>query len=138
MNENKKNCFKEMFNRTIYSTKDYKKYYPNLAMFHLSFDPPLVKVTEEYVIYDTVALISALGGTLGLCVGFSFQDLISTLLGLCETIITYLTRDSKEKRTVKVKPNTEDMAESLAKLETQIHEMKQTIRGLVSYVRSSY
>ena len=38
-------------------------------------NPPKVVVGEEYLIYDGVALISALGGTMGLCIGFSFYNL---------------------------------------------------------------
>ena len=39
-----------------------------------------VQVKEEYLIYDGVAMISAIGGTLGLCIGFSFYDLSSKLM----------------------------------------------------------
>ena len=46
--------------------------------------PPLVTVKEEYVIYDAVAMISAIGGTMGLCIGFSFSDFSSLLLKCLE------------------------------------------------------
>ena len=36
--------------------------------------PVKVNVKEEYLIYDGVAMISAIGGTLGLCIGFSFYS----------------------------------------------------------------
>ena len=41
---------------------------------------PKVHVKEEYLIYDGVAMISAIGGTLGLCIGFSFYDLGAKLV----------------------------------------------------------
>ena len=47
----------------------------NEAEFEIAFTkPPKVFVKEEYLIYDMMTMIGALGGTLGLCVGFSFTD----------------------------------------------------------------
>ena len=46
-----------------------------------------VKVKEEYLIYDGVAMISAIGGTLGLCVGFSFYNLSNYFIGWLEVRI---------------------------------------------------
>ena len=44
----------------------------------------MVTVKEEYVIYDAVAMISAIGGTMGLCIGFSFSDFSSLLIRCIE------------------------------------------------------
>ena len=52
----------------------------NGAMFHLVFDPPRMYVQEEYLIFDWVATISAIGGTMGLCIGFSFTNFASKVL----------------------------------------------------------
>ena len=52
----------------------------NMAGFFTKFNTLKVSVKEQYLIYDTVALISSIGGTLGLCIGFSFYDTINTLL----------------------------------------------------------
>ena len=41
-------------------------------------------VKEENLIYDGVAMISAIGGTLGLCVGFSFYNLSNYFIGWLE------------------------------------------------------
>ena len=38
-----------------------------------------VKVKEEYLINNGVAMISAIGGTLGICIGFSFYNLSNFL-----------------------------------------------------------
>ena len=51
-------------------------------MFKILFpSPPKIDVHEEYLIYDVVAMVSSIGGTLGLCIGFSFYDLSKTFLG---------------------------------------------------------
>ena len=36
-------------------------------------------VKEEYLIYDILALIGAVGGTMGICIGVSFADLFRYL-----------------------------------------------------------
>ena len=41
-------------------------------------------MSEEYLIFDLVAMVSAIGGTLGLCIGFSFTDVISSALKFME------------------------------------------------------
>ena len=43
-------------------------------------------VNEEYLIYDMVAFVSAIGGTLGLCIGFSFTGYASTFLRYFEKL----------------------------------------------------
>ena len=53
----------------------------NQAIFLLQFAIKKVSVNEEYLIYDAVAMVGAIGGTIGLCIGFSFSDLTSILLG---------------------------------------------------------
>ena len=60
----------------------------NQAIFRISFSPPAkVSVKEEYLVYDAVAMISSLGGTLGLFVGFSFGGLTSWLLERLRLIV---------------------------------------------------
>ena len=41
--------------------------------------PAKVHVKEEYLIYDNVALVSSIGGTLSLCIGISFYNLYTIL-----------------------------------------------------------
>merc|ERR1712115_539223 len=46
--------------------------------------PHQMRIVEEYLIYDAFAMIGAIGGTLGLFIGFSFSDIISLgLKNLC-------------------------------------------------------
>ena len=43
--------------------------------FVIQFVPAMVVVKEEYLIFDMIAMISSIGGTLGLCIGFSFREI---------------------------------------------------------------
>ena len=46
-----------------------------------SFLPPITTmVYEEYLIYDGLGLIGSVGGTLGMCVGFSFSSVINSIV----------------------------------------------------------
>ena len=57
----------------------------NQAKFEVKFlSPARVKVKEEYLIYNLVSMISAVGGTMGLCIGFSFTQVSSFLLECME------------------------------------------------------
>ena len=59
--------------------------YDNQAKFKVKFmSPARVKVKQEYLIYDAVSMISAIGGTLGLCIGFSFREVSGVVLGYLE------------------------------------------------------
>ena len=61
--------------------------------------PPRVTVKEEYIVYDAVAFVSSIGGTMGLCIGFSFYNSISVIMGLVEMGIRKLQReDRKDKK----------------------------------------
>ena len=42
-------------------------------------NPYKTMVREEYIIYDMAATIGAIGGTLGLCIGFSFMDWVKDI-----------------------------------------------------------
>ena len=45
-------------------------------MFQFTMQSPYeIEVNEEYLILDLVGFIGSIGGTLGLCIGFSFKDL---------------------------------------------------------------
>ena len=53
----------------------------NMVLLRLEFVEPLtINVREEYLIYDTVAMISAIGGTLGLFIGISFYNIAGTAM----------------------------------------------------------
>ena len=56
----------------------------NKATYFINFGSNYVGVKEQYVVYDLVAMIGAVGGTMGLCIGFSFNDAINFVLGYLE------------------------------------------------------
>ena len=72
--------------------------------------PSKVQVKEEYVIFDTITFISSVGGTLGLCIGFSFYTLTGALIDWSEIGFGQLSRRrlnkqlQKERNKVEVAP----------------------------------
>ena len=54
------------------------------ALFQILIDPAQVQVFEEYLIYDTVAMIGSIGGTMGLFIGFSCSGISSSVINLLE------------------------------------------------------
>ena len=66
------------------------------------FSPPEMTVKEEYLIYDMVSMISAIGGTMGLCVGFSFNDISSFVLDQMNAAINWAKSAKTNHENVKV------------------------------------
>ena len=65
--------------------KEYQSINYNDEVYKIKFkyvfaSPETVTVYEEYLIYDTIGMIGSIGGTLGMCIGFSFATTISTML----------------------------------------------------------
>ena len=51
------------------------------VQFIYNFAPPkTTTIHEEYLIYDAVGLLGSVGGTLGMCIGFSFSGVLNSLL----------------------------------------------------------
>ena len=83
--------------RIIYeyqSEKDYniKKYNKNIYTMELDYvfsSPEVVTVNEEYLIYDLTSMIGSIGGSLGLCIGFSFSGLISSIFSTIQKCLNY-------------------------------------------------
>ena len=63
-----------------------------------------MKVFEEYLIFDLVAMISAIGGTLGLCTGFSFSGVAGTMLNLSEKLGERIANLKSKKKVNDTKP----------------------------------
>ena len=56
-----------------------------VATIGYQFQPPQLALSfEEYLTFDTVGFIGAVGGTLGMCIGFSFHGLISSMIDMME------------------------------------------------------
>ena len=76
------------------------------AIFKLVVDE-MVKVKEEYLVFDTVSMISVVGGFMGLCVGLSFYDASGILLRCLEITLV------KWKRKFRENKNVEELSEAL-------------------------
>ena len=52
-------------------------------------------IREEYYIMDPITFIGVLGGTMGMCVGLSFFDISSWIVGLLFMLISYTCKQKK-------------------------------------------
>ena len=52
--------------------------------FKYSLIPNFATIYEEYLIYDFISMIGSVGGTLGMCIGFSFTGVISSLINFLQ------------------------------------------------------
>ena len=76
--------------------------FDNDAKIKYKFHLPLrAKVYEEYFIIDTIGLIGSVGGTLGVFIGFSFSNLIISIIEYIKTLMeSQLTSRKKFSQTV--------------------------------------
>ena len=87
-------CDKLNFRIKHAKTYPYHHKRPGLsALFEVVLDPPKIVVNEEYLIYDMVAFISSIGGTLGICIGFSFTGFASSFLRCFERLSSRVRHD---------------------------------------------
>ena len=102
--------------------------------------PKRVSVNEEYLIYDFVAMISAIGGTLGLCIGFSFFDFCDLILRYSEkgvqkmkvgrkVVTTSVIREIRSPLEI-VQEKLETISESVADMEGKMSAMENSIKTL--------
>ena len=106
-------------------------YPPNQASFIMQVEPTIA-INEEYLIYDFVAMISVIGGTMGLCIGFSFDDCTSLMMIYLEKGIKWVSQRRDSKGQIKVtavaindKDNKgQDILTRLSSLEKRFDEMK--------------
>jgi len=57
-----------------------KNQFNTLVLAYRFANPPKMLVKEEYLIYDGISMISAIGGTLGLFIGFSFNSFLRFII----------------------------------------------------------
>ena len=105
---------------TIDVEKQNKSYmaYEKLIYFTIAA-PGLMKVYEEYLIYDFIAVVASIGGTLGLFIGFSFADVISFLVNL---IKGFMIRHPKE--AVELSDKVEKNEEAIRRILFEIEELQ--------------
>ena len=63
----------------------------NKVEFDMVFaQPAKVNVKEEYLIYDLISFVGVIGGTMGLCIGFSFRDCAKWGLTYVEKAVVWM------------------------------------------------
>ena len=88
--------------------------------------PPIVKTKQEYLIYDLVSMISAIGGTMGLCIGFSFRECSSFILNCLEQTINRF-KGPNDERVIWVKDVTDSQPISEHADELKLHKLKEQL-----------
>ena len=73
------------------------------------FSPNLKTLYVEYLIYDAITMIGSVGGTLGMCIGFSFTGMISFLINLFQNIIVHVRAKLVNQNPSKSKSQNESM-----------------------------
>ena len=70
----------------------------NTFMISIGYDrPAVIKVEEEFLIYDFVAMVGSVGGTLGMFIGFSFTNMISLCISGIKMLIEMISRKTARK-----------------------------------------
>ena len=81
--------------------------------FKFSYKIPSNSTTfyEEYLVYDGIDAIGSVGGSLGMCIGFSFSNLISSLINILQHVIFIIKLKFTDRKLTK--PNNESLKISL-------------------------
>ena len=88
-NNNQCNINTRLCNYLDYSGKETQKSKSDVGSFRFTYNIPSNSTTlyEEYLIYDAINAIGSVGGTLGMCIGFSFSGLVSSLINILQQAI---------------------------------------------------
>ena len=74
-----------------YKTFEAKKFNNKSLTLEYSFAPPfMTSVQQEYLIFDITGMIGSVGGTLGMCIGFSFSGITTIILNFIKSRIMKL------------------------------------------------
>ena len=113
--------------------------YSKLVQINYDFTRPLVaQVYNEYIIFDTIGMIGAVGGTLGLFIGFSFNNVIEYVLGYLKLFTIKICKKkanatiNQETSAIRVENVNTDAGcqQKFTKLEMQIATMQKAINYL--------
>ena len=155
MNKNDTNCFYNSFDAAqeslnIYSGPCTKHQHLMVSKFDnpiaedteiqldMTFDPPRTTVREEYLIYDMVALISAIGGTMGLCIGFSFTHFTSTTLTLIERMVNKFQNNRNPKSSKNIRDQSEDNFGALKSKFQEQEKINSKLENEIANLTQSY
>ena len=90
----------------------------NMISFHYSFAyPTRVVVHQEYLLYDTISMIGAVGGILGLCIGFSFSDFF-------ELISSYFAGNAQQPNKIGSDENIQILKNQMSQLRRDLIDIK--------------
>ena len=86
----------EYSGRTTYENEG--RYDNKMALLEYKFSSPaFMKVHQEYLVFDTLGMLSAVGGTLGLFIGFSISKILSFILAEIQMLTTKFQRRSSRR-----------------------------------------
>ena len=89
--------------------------------------PEKVEVYEEYLIYDVIGMIGSIGGTLGMCIGFSFTNMVTIIINF----IQYQLKKLSKKVDNEIKPFHKSISEKPEKqLQKDVQVLKQKVEKL--------
>ena len=78
----------------------------NITMgFRYKFSHNSTTIYEEYLVYDSISMIGSVGGTLGMCIGFSFTGLISPLINLLQQLMEFIKKKVTKQKIFKSNQN---------------------------------
>ena len=60
--------------------------YNHTATISMRYSPKVMRVYEEYLIYDLIGMTGSVGGTLGMFIGFSFYNVFLGILDFFQII----------------------------------------------------
>ena len=84
-------CWIKFCSTLAYSAEEinYEKYSDTEITFRFGYtiDSNSTTINEEYLVWDGINTIGSVGGTLGMCIGFSFTGLISSLKNILKHLI---------------------------------------------------
>ena len=117
----------------------------NQAKLKLTFvPPPKMKIKEEYLIYEKIAFISSVGGTLGLCVGFSFYNSGSSVFGWIQRGVKIITQKAHFKQVSesgKIQPvapiDSHHQAEMFNEINTMIKELGSEFKAEIEVLKGA-
>ena len=81
-----KSCSKIDYSGTLqFESENINDSYLYYKRLNYQFDyPQVLTIYQEYLIYDGIGMIGSVGGTLGMFIGFSFSNTISSILNFLQ------------------------------------------------------
>ena len=67
--------------------KTFDKGYKETTLYYSFAQPEMVVEYKERLVFDVIGMVGSIGGTLGMCIGFSFSGILSTIIEFIRTRI---------------------------------------------------